>query len=642
MVLISTGAQRWLLTSLMAALLTACGGGGGSASTAEATSTTSTTSTASATSPGAALAAAEAASASAAATEAANVALAAGDRYTADALMLAAAAIPTDRPANLQEAARFLTQASFGPTPDNNELLMKLGYSGWINYQFGLPATSHRAYWEAADLAIKAVTPTSAAGQDQVWESFWKQATTGKDQLRLRTAYALSQIFVISAVDSNVGEQPRALAAWLDMLGEKSQGTYRDLLETVTLHPLMGLYLTSLHNQKADTATGRVPDENYAREVMQLFTIGLTKLNANGTPALVAGLPVETYTPADISGMARVFTGWSWACGAVNSNCFNNGSTGGVADPDRYFKAMTAYPQYHSTEVKNFLGVTIPVQATANPAASLKVALDTLANHANTAPFISRQLIQRLVSSNPSPAYVQSVAAVFANNGSGVRGDLKAVVKAILVHPEARLRTSTTGKVREPVLRLSAYLRAFPHVSDTGNYKVGNTDSAATSLSQTPLRAGSVFNFYRPGYVAPGTQSAAAGLVAPELQLQNESSASGWVNYMRDNLSSGVGQTNGTVNGVALNRRDMRHDWTAEMALAARSTELVTLVTDRLLYGQASTALTTAMVNAINKITIPALNAGGTNQAAIDTAKRNRVYSAVLMTLAAPEFMVQK
>lgn len=634
MVSIETG-LRWLTVGFTAALLTACGGGGGSANTANTADATGAT-------PAAAQAAAEAASASAAAIEAANVALAAGDRYTADALMAAAAKLPSDRPATLSEAARFLTQASFGPTADNNELLMKLGYAGWIDYQFGLPATAHRAYWEAADAAIKLVTPTSAAGQDQVWESFWKQATTGKDQLRLRTAYALSQIFVISAVDTGVGNEPRALAAWLDMLGEKSQGTYRDLLETVSLHPLMGLYLTSLHNQKADTASGRVPDENYAREVMQLFSIGLTKLNPDGTPALVAGLPVETYTPADISGMARVFTGWSWACGAVNSGCFNSGSTGGVSDPDRAIKPMMAYPQYHSTEVKTFLGVTIPVQTTANPAASLKVALDTLANHANTAPFISRQLIQRLVSSNPSPAYVQSVAGVFANNGSGVRGDLKAVVKAILIYPEARLRTNTTGKVREPVLRLSAFLRAFPHTSDTGSFKVGNTDSTSTSLGQTPLRAGSVFNFYRPGYVAPGTRSAAAGLVAPELQLQNESSASGWVNYMRDNLSSGVGVYNGTVNGVVFNRRDLRRDWTAEMALAARSTELVASITDKLLYGQASSALTTVMAGAIEKISIPTLNAAGSNQAAIDTAKRNRVYAVVLMTLASPEFMVQK
>jgi uncharacterized protein (DUF1800 family) len=568
-----------------------------------------------------------------------------GGASTADAQPPATAQAQSDLPANAQEAARFLTQASFGPTPESIALVMKRGYAGWIDDQFSLPATSHRAHWEAADAAIKAVTPTASAGQDAIWESFWKQALTGDDQLRQRTAYALSQIFVISAVDTGVGNEPRALAAWLDMLGDKGLGNYRDLLETVTLNPLMGLYLTSLHNQKADVASGRVPDENYAREVMQLFSIGLTQLNADGTPTLVNKLPVETYGPTDISGLARVFTGWSWACGASNSACFNNGSTGGtnsISDPDRALKPMMAYPQYHSTEAKTFLGVTIAAQTTANPAASLKVALDTLAAHPNTAPFISRQLIQRLVSSNPSPAYVKSVAGVFADNGSGVRGDLKAVVKAILTHPEARLRSNSAGKLREPVLRLSAFLRAYPHTSDTGNFRVGNTDSPSTSLGQTPLRAGSVFNFYRPGYVAPGTQSAAAGLVVPEMQLQNESSASGWVNFMRDNLSSGVGLANATVNGVVLNRRDLRRDWTAEMALAARSTELVASVTDRLLPAQASAQLTAALVGAIDKIAIPVLNATGTNQAAIDTALRNRVHSALLMTLATPEFMVQK
>jgi uncharacterized protein (DUF1800 family) len=565
-----------------------------------------------------------------------------GGASTAEAQPAAAAQAQSDLPANAQEAARFLTQASFGPTPESIALLMKRGYAGWIDDQFSLPATSHRAHWEAADAAIKAVTPTASAGQDAIWESFWKQALTGDDQLRQRTAYALSQIFVISAADTGVGNEPRALAAWLDMLGDKGLGNYRDLLETVTLNPLMGLYLTSLHNQKADAASGRVPDENYAREVMQLFSIGLTQLSADGTPTRVNQLPVETYGPADISGLARVFTGWSWACGASNSACFNNGSSGGVADPDRAIKPMMAYPQYHSTEAKAFLGVTIAAQTTANPAASLKVALDTLAAHPNTAPFISRQLIQRLVSSNPSPAYVKSVAGVFADNGNGVRGDLKAVVKAILTHPEARLRSNSAGKLREPVLRLSAFLRAFPHTSDTGNFRVGNTDSPSTSLGQTPLRAGSVFNFYRPGYVAPGTQSAAAGLVVPEMQLQNESSASGWVNFMRDNLSSGVGLNNATVNGVVLNRRDLRRDWTAEMALAPRSAELVASVTDRLLPTQASATLTAAMVGAIDKIAIPVLNTAGSNQAAIDTARRNRVYSAVLMTLATPEFMVQK
>lgn len=538
------------------------------------------------------------------------------------------------------EAARFLTQATFGPTEADIQRLMTIGYSAWINEQFRLPATSHRAYWESAHAALQAATPPGSAGQDQVWESFWKQAVTGPDQLRQRVAFALSQIFVISALDANVGEQPRAMAAWLDMLGNEGLGSYRGLLEAVSLHPLMGLYLTSLRNQKADPATGRVPDENYAREVMQLFSIGLVQLNADGTPALVNGRAVETYTPADISGLAKVFTGWSWACSATNSNCFNNGSTGGVSDPDRYFKPMKGYPQFHSTEAKSFLNVTIAQQATADPAASLKVALDTLAAHPNRAPFISRQLIQRLVTSNPSPTYVSDVSAAFLAARRGT--EMQSLVSAILLHPEARAASRGPAKVREPVLRLSAYLRAFPHSSITGAFKVGNTDSPTTALGQTPLRAGSVFNFYRPGYVAPGSQSAAAGLVAPELQLLNESSASGYVNFMRDNVTSGVGQFQGTVNGVVQNKRDLQRDWTPELTLAATSAALVASVADRLLFGQPSAALQTEVVAAVNSITVPVLNATGSNQAAVNTALRNRVNAALLLTLASPEFLVQK
>ena len=351
---------------------------------------------------------------------------------------------------------------------------------------------------------------------------------------------------------------------------------------------------------------------------------------------------MESYGPSDVAGLARVYTGYSWACAARNSSCFLNGSTGGVADPDRYIKPMVPYPQYHSTEAKAFLGTTIPAQTAPDPAGDLKVAFDALAAHPNTPPFFSQQLIQRLVTSNPSPAYVRDVAAVFSNNGSGVRGDLKAVIKAVLMHPEARLQSNAEGKIREPVLRLSAYLRAFPHTSDTKSFKVGNTDSVATSLGQTPLRAPSVFNFYRPGYVPPGTLTAAAGLVAPEMQLVNETSAAGWVNYMRDNLSNGVGQFNGAVNGVVFNRRDLQRDWSAEMALAPIPAELVRSVTDRLLYGLASDGLRTSIAGAVGKIAIPALNATGTNQAAVDAARRARVNATVLLTLASPEFLTQK
>ena len=276
---------------------------------------------------------------------------------------------------------------------------------------------------------------------------------------------------------------------------------------------MMGTYLTSIRNRKADPRTGRVPDENYAREVMQLFSIGLVELNDDGSVKQAGGVPKETYGPADIAG-AKVFTGWSWACADLSNTCFGSGALGGVSDPERSTKPMVGYPQYHAMEEKSFLGTTIAAQGTADPNASLKTALDTLYNHANVGPFIGRQLIQRFVTSNPSPAYVAAVAGAFNNNGAGVRGDMKAVLKAVLLNPEARTTSDRSGKIREPVLRLSALLRGFGYASDSGRYRVGNTDNAGSSLGQTAMRSPSVFNFYRPGYVAPGTQAAAAGLVA--------------------------------------------------------------------------------------------------------------------------------
>ena len=538
-------------------------------------------------------------------------------------------AAAAETPATRDEAARFLTQASFGPTEADIDRVMAVGYRAWIDEQLALPATSHRATWEATDTALKATG--SAAGQDQVFETFWKQAVTGPDQLRQRVAFALSQIFVISMVDGNVGDNPRAVAAWMDMLGSDGLGTYRQLLESVSRHPMMGYYLSHLRNQKADARTGRVPDENYAREVMQLFSVGLVELNEDGTAK--GG---DTYTPADIAGLAKVFTGWSWSCPDWPDNgCFFNGQVSGVSDPDRSFKPMLGYAQYHSTEAKTFLGTTIAAQSSSDPAGSLAAALDAIAAHPNVGPFIGRQLIQRLVTSNPSPEYVAAVSRAFANNGSGVRGDLKAVVAAVLMHPEARRQSDTAGKVREPVLRLSALLRAFPYASETGRWRVGNTDNPATSLGQTPLRSPSVFNFYRPGYVAPGTASGNAGLVAPELQIAHETSAAGYVNYLRDALSFGIGATNTTSN-----RRDVQADFSAELALADQPAALVDRVAGKLAYGGAGTALKTEIADAIAKIAIPA--ATGSNQAQIDTAKRNRVNAAILLVLASPEFLVQK
>jgi len=545
---------------------------------------------------------------------------------------------PAALPASRSEAAAFLAKATFGPTDADIDRVMALGYSAWLDEQLATPASSHRTSWEAADAAIKAADPTSGAGQDPVFHSFWRQAVSGNDQLRQRVAYALSQIMVISMVDGTVGDNPRAVAAWLDMLGDKGLSNYRELIESVALHPMMGVYLSHLRNQKADSRTGRVPDENFAREVMQLFSIGLNELNSDGTVKTSAGRPIETYGPTDIAGLARVFTGFSWACPvAPASGCFFNGSSNSVSDPDRAIKSMIGYAPYHSTEVKSFLGTTIAAQSSANPQASLAAALDALHRHPNVGPFIGKQLIQRLVTSNPSPDYVRSVASTFADNGAGVRGDMKAVVKAVLLHPEARRSSDTAGKVREPVLRLSALLRAFNYRSDTGEYRIGNTDNPATSLGQTPLRAPSVFNFYRPGFVPPGTSAAAQNLAAPEMQIVHETSAAGYVNVMRDAISSGVGAT---TNASGSNRRDLQPDFTAEIALADQPGALVDRIGTKLLYGVMPSDLKAEIQGAIERIAIPAPTSSNASQVA--AAKRNRVNAALFLTLVSPEFLVQK
>ena len=539
-----------------------------------------------------------------------------------------------EMPTSREQAARFLAQATFGPTEADVDRVMAVGYGAWIDEQLAKPASSHRANWDAANAAIKAANSGSSAGQDQVLESFWKQAVNGEDQLRQRMAYALSQIFVISMQDGSVGDNPRAVAAWLDMLGDKGLGSYRELLENVSRHPLMGMYLSHMRNQKADPKTGRVPDENYAREVMQLFSIGLVALNADGTVRSDGSKPIETYGPADIAGLARVFTGWSWACPDwPDNNCFFWGSVSGNSDPDRSFKSMLGYPQYHSTEEKSFLGTTIPAQSLSDPQASLRVALDALAAHPNVGPFIGRQLIQRLVTSNPSPQYVAAVAAAFTGSG----GDMKAMLRAVLMHPEARRTSDSTGKLREPVLKLSAFLRAFGYTSDSGAYRVGNTDSTGTALGQTPMRSPSVFNFYRPGYVPPGTEAAAAALAVPEMQIAHETTAAGYVNYMRDNIAQGVGQWNSSTS-----RRDLQADFSAEVALAEQPDALVERINAKLLLGTMPADLKAEIRGAIDKMAIPALKSNASNQKQVDDAKRARVNAAIFLAVISPEFQVQK
>jgi uncharacterized protein (DUF1800 family) len=538
------------------------------------------------------------------------------------------------------DAYRLLTQATFGPTDAEISRTQALGAAGWVDEQLGKPVKAvHVARWDADDAAAKLKSAKDTAGAPSVVSSFYQQALQADDQLRQRTAFALSEIFVVSTMEL-ASERARAVASYQDMLVRDSFGNFRTLLQDVATHPAMGMYLSHLKNRKEDPSTGRVPDQNFAREVMQLFSIGLVQLNNDGTAKVDgSGKPVETYGVTDIEGLASVFTGFSWGGADQQSARF----FGQLQDPNRMILPMQGYPQFHSGVAKSFLGTNVPPQSPANPAASLKAAIDTLFNHPNVGPFIGRQLIQRLVTSSPSPAYVARVAAVFNNNGSGVRGDLKAVVRAILLDDEARSATVAAGaqfgKLREPVLRLTAFLRAFGVKSDSGKVLMGNTDDPGLTLAQTPLRSPSVFNFFRPGYVPPGGEAAAAGMTLPEMQITSEASVAGYANYVIAAVQRGVGLKG--VDGKAA-RPDLQPDYTAFAPLVEDPAALVDKVNARLFGEAVNATLRSEMVTAVGSITIPALKANGSNRAQVEKAKASRIWAAAALALVSPEFIVQK
>ncbi|MFM8382198.1 MAG: DUF1800 family protein [Actinomycetota bacterium] len=527
-----------------------------------------------------------------------------------------------------RDVSRFLAQATFGPNSAEITRVQRIGYGAWFDEQFGLSAqTAHQQY---LDTVIGAGTSPS---DSHVANTFWKQATIGSDQLRQRVAFALSQIFVVSLQDSTVAQFRRGVASYLALLGREAFGTYRSLIESVARHPMMGIYLSHLANQKEDPTRNRVPDQNFSREIMQLMSIGLYELQPDGTQRLVSGQPVETYTNDDIVGLSRVFTGFSWAGpDKINDRFFGRSS---ARDPNRDILPMQSYPQYHSISEKRFLGTVIPAGST-NADADLAVALDRLAAHPNVGPFLGRQLIQRLVTSNPSPAYVGRVTAAFDAGrytsgtwtiGSGARGDLRATIAAVLLDRDARampsLNNPNFGRVREPVLRLANWMRAFTATSASGNYLLGTTDDPATSLGQSPMRSPSVFNFYRPGYVPPNTGIASAGLVAPEMQIITETSVIGYSNFMRNAMSNGVG-TN----------RDIQPDYTTALSLATKPDSLVNHLDLLLTFGTMSSATRTLIRDAVSTIALPS-----TNQA---TARRNRVMLAALCVMSSPDYLVQK
>ena len=498
------------------------------------------------------------------------------------------------------------------------------------------PSQSSVSFLQSRLAALNAANPSVKLKSWDFYDSFWKSSITAPDQLRQRVKLALSEIFVISF--SAPGMDPLSVGSYYDTLGKNAFGNYRTLLEEVTLHPMMGNYLNMLGSTKADPTTGQHADENFAREIQQLMSIGLYQLNQDGSVQTdTNGAPIPTYTISDIEGLAKVFTGFSWYSTKTSGNGSVTYYLGQQRDASWATKSMVAYPAFHSMESKSFLGTTIPASTTPDPTGDLKIALDTIFNHPNVGPFIGKQLIQRLITSNPSPAYISRVAGVFNNNGAGVRGDLGAVVQAILTDPEARdpnaASNPTFGKLREPVVRLANWARAFKAKSYTGWWLIGDT-SAPDALRQAALNSPTVFNFWRPGYSPPGTALAAQGLVAPEFQVVDEVSVAGYLNVMLDAIGTGIGPhpTNTTVG-------DVFSTYATEVAIARDSGKLADRVNLLLLYGQMSSSLRTRIINAVNAIVIPAPPA---TTAQVNAALTNRAELAVFMATASPEYLAQR
>lgn len=536
------------------------------------------------------------------------------------------------KPQSDAEAARFLLQASLSVSTGAITDLRSEGYEPWLDRQM-------RTNNEQSGREFLAARGFDRVDANRFYDGVitgdymvWSQLLSGGNGVRKRIAFALSEFFVVGLGGISMTWRGPAIAEYWDILNRQAFGNFRDLLQDITLNPAMGVFLNTRGNRRAD-ASGRVPDENYAREVMQLFTIGLFELNPDGTQKLSGGNPIETYTSADVSGLARVFTGYDFDFFGLTTTT-EVGGTRQIPDPEYARRPMTSNPArwqpprasgFHSAEAKTFLGLTIPAGTDATE--SLRLALDHLVNHPNVGPFFAKQMIQRLVTSNPSPAYVGRVAAVFANNGSGRRGDLAAVFKAILTDNEALdpagLTNANFGKLREPVLRLAQLARTFGGRSNNGNWQIGDLSDPAAALGQSPLRSPSVFNFFRPGYFPANTEIANRGLLAPEFQLVNETSVAGYINFLER-----------AVQGQRAPVADLVLDYTAEIAIAQDSAQLLDRL-DLLLTGrQLGTSVRDAVRSAMDSITVTATS---TNE-----VKLQRVRIGVMLILASTDYLIQK
>ena len=515
------------------------------------------------------------------------------------------------------DATRFLEQSSFGPTSATVAEVQKLGIAGYPTQQFATPATGYKGYVYYPSSPKEGCPAPIAPNcyRDNytllpIQMQFFRNALTGSDQLRQRVAFALSQIIVVSG---QTVSQPYGMAAYQNLLLNDAFGNFSKLLTDVTLSPVMGTYLNMVNNDWDPRSGENDPNENYAREILQLFSIGLYELNIDGSPKLAGGQSIPTYAQAQVDSFANVFTGWTYPALA--------GATAKWTDPVNYSGAMPGFPSHHDNGGQEVLlnGYTLP--ANGNQAKDLSEAIANIFNHPNVGPFIGKQLIQQLVTSNPSPAYVTAVAQAFNNDGNGVRGNLQAVITAILTNPEARSATGATGptygKLREPALMITNVLRGIGGATQTD----GEFPSAAsTSMSQEIFDSPTVFNYYQPSYPLPDSN-----LVGPPFGIYDAATAFARYEFANKLLSAPIPPDTSvtfiTPTGTSL-------DLSAWNAAAATPATLLTLINNQFFHGTMSTALQNIVTGLVTQI--PATDPAG------------RAKAALYVALTAPEFQVEQ
>ena len=539
------------------------------------------------------------------------------------------------------EAARFLSHATLGYTSADIEAVQRLGYEAWLSQQF--VAWRQTSHWDWIKAKYPEINHGISGWPYPLVNSLWRRFIEGRDQVRQKTVFALTEIVVTSVKFYIYPWQQFMGAAYVDMLEantfkgryvptsqelatKKYPGNYRNVLQGVSTSLLMAFYLTFKGSRKAGGySPNSRPDENYARELLQLFTLGLFKYERN----VVNGNPIytltqtPTYTQEHVTELARVFTGYEMeSTGDLRY--------GGVID--YYKKPIKMYPAYFDAGSKNFDGLmpNIPASATGATtdaaAQQLDMALDGIFNHDNIGPNIAKRLIQRFVTSNPSPEYLGRVADVFNGYAGTPRGDLEAVIKAILLDPSlfdeqgrrvGGLDDDAFGKLREPVCRYAQLGRAFNLQSASGKWSV---DTAANGLGQVPMMSDSVFNFFQPSYTPPNSGLAEQGLVSPEFQITNESSVISYINFVEAAVNQGIG-----------NNADLKIDVTPWLSKVGNPSAMVEEMNLLLAAGQLTAETISLIGSLVNKLPF-----------ATTLQRELRIKAAVIAIMVSPQFLVQK